>query len=272
MLSSHVESSSSPTPFVKKYQKLRRTIVKKMIFVAAFVAALFSLAVAEDVRNVPATAQLNVLQRSNPVSNVKSPAGVPFCSGKTCLYYAGDFDSTDSNANGLFNANDSGAGEEGQVWVGVKPSAASTVTGGTFNEFLSAGFAGTQPTPFAVQTGIVSGSAGKTTCSTSGTSTIKTYGEGDFGFTQYSVTIKKLKKSCKLAKAGKASYINLLPTSSDGYGYVTNVEDAKPAHHTGWKNDLDDCFFNGAIFGDTYVDCNTQGSFDELSIALTGTK
>jgi len=51
-------------------------------------------------------------------------------------------------------------------------------------------------------------------------------------------------------------------------GYVVNVEDAMPKHHRGWKNDLDDCYFTG---GETYwVPCNSQGVFDEFSIALTG--
>ena len=68
---------------------------------------------------------------------------------------------------------------------------------------------------------------------------------------------------------------NLLPTFSNGYGYVVNAQDAKPKNHKGWKNDLNDCFFNGAAFGATYVTCDSQGigstGFSELSIALTGT-
>src|ERR1700722_4686418 len=104
-------------------QKLRRTIVKKMICVTAFVVALFSMAVAQN--SAPATAALNVLQHGQSTSNVKSPS-TPFCKGSSCLYYAGDFPPTDSSPNVFFNANYTAAGEVGQVWVGVKPTKAAT--------------------------------------------------------------------------------------------------------------------------------------------------
>jgi hypothetical protein len=195
----------------------------------------------------------------------------PFCPPKTCLYYAGDWDSTDSNANGLFNSNDQGGGLEGQVWVGVKPDRDVTVTGATFNEFFVAWGVGTNPTPFVVQVGTRLGQAGKTVCNTSGDATESIYGEGQFPMGSY--TIKKFAKSCKLKK-GKTYYVNLLPTFENNYGYLANVEDAKPKNHYGWKNDLNHCYFNGAVFGANYVTCNSQGignhGFSELSIALTG--
>jgi hypothetical protein len=246
--------------------------VKKLIFVGAFVALLFSVAVAQNVQ--PAvTANLNVTRGAQGAA-IHTPGAPPFCKGTTCLYYAGDFDSTDSNANGLFNANDTGAGLDGQTWVGVKPQGVgNTVTGATFNELFTAGFSGTQPTPFQTKVGITTGNAGTTVCNTTGTATLTVYGEPDFGLTQYSYTIKTLKKACKMRAGYKGStYVNLLPTSADGYGYVANVEDANPINHHGWKNDLDDCYFNGAAFNVNYEACNTQGAFDELSIALTGTK
>jgi hypothetical protein len=199
------------------------------------------------------------------------PPRLPFCPPKTCLYYAGDWESSDSNANGLFNSNDTAAGLEGQVWVGVKPNRNVTVTGATFNEFFTSGFTLTNPTQFAVQVGIKPGQPGKTICSTSGNAKLKVYGEGDVDVIQYSLTVAKFSKSCRLRK-DKVYYVNLLPTSSNGYGYVTNVEDKKPKNHYGWRNDLDDCYFNGAAFNADYVTCNSQGAFDELSIALTGKK
>jgi len=252
--------------------------VKKMICVAAFVAALFTLAAAQDVQVAPSVTAIQHVSSGEVKSapSVRTP-GVPFC--KTgCLYYAGDFDSADSDANGLFNANDTGGGLDGQVWVGVKPTASSTVKGVTFNEFFTAAGVGTNPTPFQTQTGITVGNAGKTVCNTSGNATEAVYGESDFGLIQYSYTVKKLKKACKIAKPTKkvpSTYVNLLPTFSNGYGYVVNAQDAKPKNHKGWKNDLNDCFFNGAAFGATYVTCDSQGigstGFSELSIALTGT-
>ncbi len=251
--------------------------MKKMIFVAALAAALFSVAMAQDTKFMPpATANLNVLRTAPQGPSVKQLILPPWPFCKTsCLYYAGDFDSTDSSANGLFNANDSAAGLNGATWVGVKPPKAATVTGATFNEFFTSGFSGTNPAPFQTQVGITAGNAGKTVCNTSGNATLKVYGESDFGLVQYSFTVAKLKKSCKISAPTKkypSTYVNLQPQSSNGYGYTVNVEDAKPKGHHGWKNDLDDCYFNGAAFGATWVSCSTQGTFDELSIALTGTE
>jgi opacity protein-like surface antigen len=256
--------------------------VKKLILVAAFIVALFSLAVAQDTKSMPPVTAIQVVrgdtvQHSNPTT-IQPPWPI-FCHTKaTCLYYAGDFDSTASDANGLFNANDTGGGLEGQTWVGVKPTANATVTGVTFNEFFVSAGVGTNPTPFQTQTNITLGNAGQTVCNTSGNATEAVYGEGDFGLTQYSYTVKKLKKSCMIPKASKTTttYVNLVPTFSNSYGYTVNVQDPKPKKHIGWKNDLNDCFFNGAAFGATYVTCNSQGigstGFTELSIALTGTE
>jgi hypothetical protein len=250
--------------------------VKKVIFVGAFVALLFSLAVAQDIQQAPVTANLNVVRGSQGAA-IHTPGAPPFCKGTSCLYYAGDFDSSASGANGLFNADYTAASEEGQVWVGVKPTKAATVTGTTFNMFLSSGYTGTNPTPFQTQVGIKPGTAGKTVCNTSGTAVIAAYGEGDFGYTQYSYTVKKLKKACKVRVGKKgATYVNLLPTSANGYGYLVDVEDAKPANHHGWKNDVDDSYFNSATFSVVYeLTSGSSGACagtgcDEFSIALTG--
>jgi hypothetical protein len=86
----------------------------------------------------------------------------------------------------------------------------------------------------------------------------------------YAYTVRTLSKSCHLRK-GNTYYVNLLPISADGNAWVVNVPPA-PQNHHGWKNDLNDCYFNGSAFGANYVTCNTQGPFSELSIALTGKK
>ena len=200
-------------------------------------------------------------------SGVLPPSGkLPFCPPKTCLYYAGDFDSTAHNANGVFNANDTESGIEGQAWVGVKPPQEVTVTGSTFNQFLTSGFIGTNPTPFQTQIGITSGNAGEIVCNTSGTATIKRYGESDYGLIQYSYTIKKLKQPCKVQPGSEGgTYVNLLPTSGNGYGSLAS---AGKKNHRGWKNDYGDCYFNGSAFGDNYT---PLGTGCEFSIALTGT-
>jgi hypothetical protein len=261
--------------------------MNKILFVVVLAATPGIFAAAQDGRIFPP-----LTARENPQVVSTEPAtervvttsskSLPFCPPKTCLYYAGDFNSADSNANGLFNANDTGDGLEGWTWIGVKPPKNVTVTGVTFNQLFIPGFSGTNPTPFQTQIGITEGSAGKLVCSTTGNATMAAYGESDFGYVQYSYTVKKLKQACKIAKPSKqypSTYVNLLPTSSNGYSYVVNVEDAKPKNHRGWKNDLNDCYFFATGFSvrlppGPWVTCNSQGmgtnGFSELSIALTG--
>jgi hypothetical protein len=166
-------------------------------------------------------------------------------------------------------------GQLAWVWVGVKPPKAVTVRGVIFNQFFTSSFVGTNPTPFQTMINILQGAGGTVVCNTFGNATLKPYGESDFGYIQYSYTVKKLAKPCVIAKPSKktpSTYVNLLPTSAsqnNGFGYAVNVEDANPKNHRGWKNDLDDCYYNvdGGVY---WVPCTSQGSFDEFSIALTG--
>jgi hypothetical protein len=183
------------------------------------------------------------------------------------LYYAGDYDPNWTGENGLYNAENAGAQIDGQVWVGVRPDRDVVVTGVTFVEALQIEDGWENPTPFAVQVGITPGKAGKTVCSTSGTATYSQYDIGDL-VDAYAYTIKKLAKPCRLRK-GRVYYVNLLPTNQNGAGFLMNVPPYHP-NHQGWKNDLNDCYFNGAYFGLNYAPCNSQGDFSVLEIALTG--
>ncbi len=249
--------------------------MNRILFGLTLATTLLSLATAQDNKIVAsatlrANTQIVSTQASLEPATQGNPPNVSFCPPSSCLYYAGDFDSSDSGANGLFNADFTSGSLEGQVWVGVKPDHDVTVTGATFVEIITSEMGLTNPTPFAVQVGTELGQAGKTVCNTSGHATIPfKCQQNPFGLFACPITIDHLAKSCKLKK-DQVYYVNLLPISSDGYGYVANVLDKKPKNHYGWKNDLNDCYFNGASFGVDYVTCNSQGDFAELSIALTG--
>ncbi len=262
--------------------------MRRTLFVLTLIAMLGGFAAAQDGRVLPSLTARENTQIVSAQPDTKSTArrksgNLPFCPPTKCLYYAGDFDSTDSNADGLFNATLTDDKIVGQVWVGVKPTKAATVAGVTFNELFGESGVGSNPTPFQTRIGITEGHAGKIVCNTNGTATEAVYGESDFGLVQYSYTVKKLKKACKIAKGTTkypSTYVNLLPTFGDSYPdteYLVNVEDAQPKNHTGWPNDQNDCYFNGAAFHDNYVTCNSQSQhggdgFSEFSIALTGTE
>lgn len=208
----------------------------------------------------------------------RTSSKLPFCPPKTCLYYAGDFDSDASSANGLLNIRSTGGDVHAQAWVGVKPTKDAIVTGVTFNELIENPGVGTNPTPFQTRIGITEGNAGKIVCNTSGTATEGIYGESDFGLIEYNYTVKKLKRACKIPAPTQqvpSTYVNLLPTFSSNLGFLVNAEDANPRNHKGWANDQNDCYlyiereYN-------YVTCNSTGigsnGFSVLSIALTGTE
>jgi hypothetical protein len=248
--------------------------MSKTVLAFGLSVILASLTVAQDNGMLPQSTfgksvQANAAQPDiGPSIKRVGPGGVPFCPAGTCLYYAGDYDSNWSGANGEFDADDTSNGLEGQTWVGVKPDRDVTVTGATFVEALTSGYSVTNPTPFAVQVGIKPGQAGKTVCSASGKATVTEWGYWQGQIPAYAYTIKRLSHSCRL-KRGVVYYVNLLPTSGNGYGYVLNLP-RNPTDHYGWKDDLNHCYFNGFEFGANYVTCNSQGNFSELSIALTG--
>ena len=221
----------------------------KILSAIAFVSIIIPWAVAQD----------NAAQPGN------MPDELPFCPPQNCLYYAGDFDSTSKGANGLANANNQI--DEAEVWVGVKPTQNATITGATFNEFFTARGVGVNPTPFAVQVGIKEGQRGKTVCATRGNAIERSNGESDFGYTQYSYTIKKLRKACTFNK-GTLYFVNLLPTFDDGttWAFLANVG-PKAKNHQGWPNQPNRCFINYPQAKQHYGKCS-----GEYSIALTGTE
>lgn len=257
--------------------------MKKSILVVLLIATFATLALAEDHKAVSIGPYISVpaVPGRAPVmtQDWKVPATkVPFCSGKSCLYYSGDFDSNDSNANGSCAYNN--GTDDCSLFEAVKPTAAATVTGGAVVALTENGTVGTNPTPFWVYTGVASGKDGKATCTSKGTATEAAYGEGGFGYPSYYYWIKKLSKSCKLA-AKKTAWIVLQPTYSDGstWGFVTDVEDSKPANHTGWKNVVDDDFITYPQLGyntptPVYGSSGTCGGLgcDVLELALTGTE
>jgi hypothetical protein len=246
--------------------------VKKMLFVVALVAALACFAAAADLPPVHLGNQPHVGLKSH------GAPGLSFC--PSCLYYAGDLNSTDtSTENGLFNYDNPGIGiSDAEVWTAVKPTKASTVTGTSTNELTTNTTVGTNPTPFTIEDKVKAGVGGTVTCKSSGTATEAAYAGADnsFGLDGENYYIKKLKTQCKLKK-GTEYWLNLNPQYNDGstIGYLADAE-APNKHHTGWKVVNGASYFNSASFGVTWE--NTSGSSgacggigcDAFSISVSG--
>ena len=259
--------------------------MKASLWVPLTLIALATLVAAQDHRGMPPASlkpsdATGVLPATDSRANepaAHSNGKLPFCPPKTCLYYSGDFDSNNPHSNGLFNLGNGGGFWE--VFVGVKPTESVVVTGATFNELSSNSQVGLNSTPFGVNVNMSSGNGGTFWCSTHGTVTMAAYGESYYGYTQYSYTIKKLSKACKLKK-GTVYFVTLVPEYTDGstIAYLLDVEDKPAPNHRGWKNVLDDSFYLAPAFGAEYEPtwgnsgaCNGIGC-DGFSIALTGKK
>jgi hypothetical protein len=126
---------------------------------------------------------------------------------------------------------------------------------------------------------VSSGNGGNTIClGTYGNATVAVYGEADFGYTQYSYTIKKFSKPCAMRR-GKMYFVDLVPQYNDAtIGYVVDVEDNPGPNHKGWKTVVDDSYFYSTVYGTPYEPtwgsagaCDGTGC-DAFSIALTGKK
>jgi hypothetical protein len=146
--------------------------MRTMLFAAALTAALISIAVAQDGWLPQASPDrklnLQVQERAAVPGNSPHQAPTPPKYCKPCLFYAGDFDSDASDANGLANEFDivvsTGAAAyapfivpKGQTW---------TVTGLFTNNFLSAGLLDPVTSPYEIRKDIpaAGGSGGTLVC------------------------------------------------------------------------------------------------------------
>jgi hypothetical protein len=216
---------------------------------------------------------------SQPVAAPRT--NLSFCPRGQCLYYAGDCDSTSPNNNGLFDFDNPGLGiTDAEVWVGVKPTKNAVITGTSGNYWTTAGGIGTNPTPFAVRTGISAGNGGKLVCSTTGNAVFEGYymNECTLELGPYNYYIAKLAKACRV-KAGKTYYIDLTPQYNDSstIGYLAD-DDGRHANRRGWPEIKDKSYFNSSFFGTDYQPAWGSGGAcagigcDGFSMSLTGTQ
>jgi hypothetical protein len=146
--------------------------MKRMLFAAAVMAALAPMAVAQDSRLPQASldreVDLQLPAQAAALDNAPHRAQTPPGYCRPCLFYAGDFDSNASDANGLANEFDlivnTGAAvyapfivPKGQVW---------TVTGLFTNNFLAANRIDPVTLPYEIRKGIprAGGSGGTLVC------------------------------------------------------------------------------------------------------------
>ena len=260
--------------------------MKKILFAVALVAALIPFAVAQDSHRLPQPSldrEVDVQIPARPAVLGNPPHsewGGPPTWCKPCLFYAGEFDSNASDANGLANEVDvtinTGAATyppflvpTGKTW---------TVTGLLNDEFLSAQVLDPKTTPYEVRSKIpkAGGTGGKLVCHGSKTGSLAPTGLSDFGFNVYSVKVKGI-TNCVL-NTGKY-WMTVIPnctnsndsTCTNGYRGFTTNNDGAMKHKFGGTEPANNSFFNSVFFGATWVPSTDEQSSSRFTIGVEGT-
>jgi hypothetical protein len=259
--------------------------MKKMFLAVALLAAPIPFAVAQDSRlpqasldrevNMRAPAQAGV--HGNPPHTTQTPPS--YC--KPCLFYAGDFDSSASDANGLANEVDvlvsTGAATytpfivpKGKTW---------TVTGLFTNNFMTAEVIDPRMAPYEVRKSIPKsgGSGGQVVCHGRKPATLVQLGAcQDFGFGCYATIVSTI-KGCRL-RSGKY-WVSVVPyctnthdsACENGYRAFVANDDGAMAHRFGPLEPANDSFFNSVYFGAVWQPSSEQQSSSRFSVGVEGT-
>lgn len=257
--------------------------MKATLLVSALVAVLIPFAEAQDNGRLPQASldrELNIPRAVGTVASDRpAPTQTPptFC--KPCLFYAGDFDSNASDANGLANEVDiivsTGAATytpfivpKGKTW---------TVTGLFTVEFMSTMSIDPNIVPYEVRKDIPKsgGTGGHLVCHGKRTATVMdTAICEDFGFQCYAVVANHI-KGCRLG-SGKY-WVTVIPyctqqstCGSDWRAFVTN-DDGAMAHRYGPLEPANDSFFNSVFFGAVWQPSSEQQTSKRFSVGVEGT-
>jgi len=239
--------------------------VKKMLFATALIAALIPMAVSQDTKSVPAS--LGEMIQSRGTSTVMSsqwkpayhPTAPSYC--KPCLFYTGDFDPNNANANGLANEADLIV-PDAHIYTAIPfyhPNGAS-VTGLFVNSLDTVGVEDPAKDPWDIRVKVKSGDGGSSFAHGSAKSTDTPTGRSGFGLNEYTHLVKF---SAVTVSAKGKYWINVTPqctNANDGncdsarYFASDEEDDPSPLNHVGsCKNILDDSFWNSTSFGVDYT-------------------
>jgi len=259
--------------------------MKKMLFAAALMAALIRMAVAQGSRSPKASLDREVdvqaPTRAAAFGNPPRQTPTPPIYCKPCLFYAGDFDSNASDANGLANEFDvivsTGAATyapfvvpKGKTW---------TVTGLFTNNFLVNYALDPAIIPFEIRKGIpaAGGKGGTLVCHGRKHATLTNAGIcGDCSIQIYATKVEHI-KGCSL-HPGKY-WMSVIPYCTNpnnggctnGYrGFLSN-DDGAMAHRFGPLEPANDSFFNSVYFGAHWDPTSKYQTSVRFSVGVEGT-
>ncbi len=257
--------------------------MNRILFATVLIAALIPIAVAQDSRLPQASLdrEINIPRAAGKAASDQpalNPTPPTFC--KPCLFYAGDFDSTASDANGLANEVDvivsTGAATytpfivpKGKTW---------TVTGLFTVNFMSLNHLEPNTVPYEVRKDIPKsgGNGGHLVCHGKRTATVIESGNCDngFGYECWAVIANNV-NGCRLG-SGKywlsvVPYCTTMGYCSDFRAFVAN-DDGAMNHRYGPLEPANDSFFNSVFYGAVWEPSSEQQSSHRFSVGVEGTE
>ena len=259
--------------------------MKNTLLASALVAVLTSFAAAQDLRSA-AQASVNPVgaPAPNPTSHSQSKPQPPtYC--KPCLFYAGDFDSSASDQNGLANEFDiivsSGAAvytpfivPKGKTW---------TVTGLFTDQVLTDEHLDPTIIPYEVRKNIpkTGGNGGKLVCHGRKPGTPVPLSSqvcsNAFGFPCAAIIVNGI-KGCRLP-SGKywMSVVPYCTNKNDSYctndyrAFLLN-DDGAMNHRYGPLEPANNSFFNSKFYGANWEPSTEQQTSKRFSVGVEGTE
>lgn len=251
--------------------------MKKMLFAAMVIAALIPLATAQSrLPQASLDREVDVQVPAQPavLGNPRHVATGPPSYCKPCLFYAGDFDSNASDANGLANEYDVIVSSGAAVWAPFLVPKGKTwaVTDMFTDNFASLKTLDPATIPYGIRKGITSGNGGTVVCSGTKKGTNIPTGLSDFGYTIYATRVSGIKK-CSL-KSG-TYWESVIPyctgSECDDYRAFEANDDGAMSHKFGPEEPANESFFNSVFFGATWQPSSEQQSSSRFSDGLSGT-
>jgi hypothetical protein len=260
--------------------------VKNTLLASSLIAVLISYAAAQDNDRFPQASldgerNIPVPARATVSDNLSRPTLTPPDYCKPCLFYAGDFDSTASDANGLTNEFDLIVSTGAAVYTPfiVPKGKTWTVTGLFTNNGIVYGTQVLDPKviPYEIRKGIPKdgGNGGKLVCHGRKLGTLTLSQEDADELFIYATQVRHI-KGCHLP-AGKY-WLSVVPycTNKNDHNcvdwrmFVMN-DDGAMANRYGPLEPANNSFFNSAFFGAVWEPSSREQSSARFSVGVEGT-
>lgn len=252
--------------------------MKRALFVTALVITLVSLSAAAAKKQEPVLSRAGDPSKKAQVQKNGVKAQPP-TSCSPCLFYGGDLNPTDPNADGFSDENTlliNGSSTYGAVSIPAGPDA--SVTGILVNVLATAAFDPFTAT-YDIRQGVSEGNGGSEVSSGSGSIAVAATGRNAFGYYEYTVTVT----FSSVTLVPGEYWFNVTPQCTNTLDgsctvfrqFASNTTQETNAVNGGWQPD-NEIFWNSVYFAETWANwCDSSiglntSQCDWLSFGLVG--